>query len=66
MLSLSLWFRSLGSLLRLIQEKTSHERGVDTFEMNSKRNDAWLNSHCHSVIEYWRTDADFRLTVDLG
>jgi hypothetical protein len=34
--------------------------------MNSKRNDAWLNSHCRSVIECWRANIDFCLSLDLG
>jgi hypothetical protein len=34
--------------------------------MNSKRNDAWLNSQYHSVIGCWLANVNFRLTLDLG
>jgi hypothetical protein len=49
-----------------IQEKDSEGGSRYIIDLNSKRNDAWLNSHCRSVMECWRANVDFRLTLDLG
>jgi hypothetical protein len=37
-----------------------------TFELVSARNDCWLNSHCVPLMEVWRANMDFRLTLDFG
>ena len=34
--------------------------------MNSIRNDRWLNSHMHGVIQVWLANMDFQLVVDVN
>ena len=34
--------------------------------MNSKRNDKWLNSHMHGVMQVWLANMDFQLVVDVN
>ena len=36
------------------------------FDMVSKRNDMWLNSHLRPFLESWKANVDFRLTIDIG
>ena len=34
--------------------------------MNSIRNDRWLNSHMHGLMEIWLANMDFQLVVDVN
>ena len=34
--------------------------------MNSQRNDKWLNSHMHGVMQVWLANMDFQLVVDVN
>jgi hypothetical protein len=52
-------------------KETTVGKGADkhnkvAFEIVSARNDCWLNRHCIPLMEVWRANMDFRLTLDFG
>ena len=54
-----------------IRECVSGSDGVEpqyTYElrMNSIRNDRWLNSHMHGLMQIWLANMDFQLVVDVN
>jgi hypothetical protein len=46
--------------------KGDNKHKKTAFEIVSARNDCWLNSHCVPLMEVWRANMDFRLTLDFG
>ena len=36
------------------------------FEIIRRINDRWFNSHIRPILEFWQTNIDFQLVLDVG
>ena len=61
---------SVGTCLKIREYVSGSDGNAPelTYElcMNSKRNDRWLNSHMHGVMQVWLANMDFQLIVDVN